>query len=295
MNIRLDEILVKMIEMDAADVNITEKLEISYRVGKDIVKIPQSYVSNSNIHTILLDLTGSDQVIMDLYKPQEIDGSYKFVYNNSVYYFRYNISLTIRNVHISIRKLINKIPSFESIDLNDSKIRPLIDDMLQVREGLYLIVGATGSGKSTTIVTLLDHILQQKRVKTITLESPIEFYFDNNRYDSSVVIQKEIGRDTESFYKGVVAAMRQNPDILFVGEVRDKDTAIACMNAALTGHMVIATLHAKSIEKTKDRISYLLEDITNDIDFINGIIYQKLVKDKDRGVKAIRDVYINNN
>ena len=227
-----------------------------------------------------------------MYKPSALDGSYKFRYKEQNYYFRYNISLAERKIAISIRKLINKVPNFKSIQMDEPKMLEFIGKANKIEEGLFLIVGATGSGKSTTIVTMLDYIMKNNAIKTISLESPIEFYFDNSNYENSIILQREIGKDTESFYQGLVDAMRQNPDVIFVGEIRDQKTAQAALNAALTGHMVVATLHASSIDKTFDRMKFLLEGVTNDFSFISGIVYQKLQKDKILGVKAIRDVYI---
>jgi len=167
-----------------------------------------------------------------------------------------------------------------------------VEKMNRIPEGLFLIVGATGSGKSTTIVTALDYLLKNNAIKLITLEAPIEFYFDDSNYENSIVLQREIGKDVESFYQGLVDAMRQNPDVIFVGEIRDRKTAEAALNAALTGHMVVATLHASGIEKTFDRMKYLLDGVTDDFSFIEGIVFQKLIKDKTLGVKAVRDVYL---
>jgi len=289
---RLEDILAYAIEQNAGDINITEEDTLSFRIGKDIKEIPGTFINRDQAQQIVLKLTQNNAAYVDLYKPSEIDGSYKMHYKNKDWFFRYNISLASNKVHISIRKLIEAIPDFHKIQMDEPKMMEFLNDMNQVKEGLYLVVGATGSGKSTTIVTALDYIMKNNNVKVITLEAPIEFYFNKKNYPNTVILQREVGKDTNSFYQGLVAAMRQNPDIIFVGEIRDKQTAEAALNASLTGHMVVATLHAKSIEKTKERMQYLLDGITNDFDFINGIVYQKLVKDPELGVRAIRDVYI---
>jgi len=289
----LEEILAYSIENNAADINIVEDLPLSFRINKSLLKLKDNVIDKETARIIMRQLTDSDTVYADLYKPSAIDGSYKFVYKDKKYYFRYNISLSERRVAISVRKLINKIPSFEEIQLDAPEMLEYIEKMNQIKEGLFLVVGATGSGKSTTIVTLLDYIMRNNFIKVISLESPIEFFFDNFAYENSIILQREIGRDVDSFYQGLVDAMRQNPDVIFVGEIRDKKTAEAALNAALTGHMVVATLHASGIEKTFERMKYLLEGVTDDFSFISGIVYQKLVKDKEKGVKAVRDVYVN--
>jgi len=229
---------------------------------------------------------------IDVYQKVALDGSYVLMFNNEEFYFRYNISLTVQKVHITIRKLINKIPKFEDIQIVTKEELEFIERINDNKTGLYLLVGATGSGKTTTIVTILDYVLKNNKIKAISLEEPIEFYFKNKNYKNSIIVQREVHKDTKSFYDGLVEAMRQNPDLIFVGEIRDKDTAIAALNAALTGHVVIATLHAKSIEKTNARFKYLLDGVTDDMDFIQGIIFQKLIKENNK-IKAFREVFVN--
>jgi twitching motility protein PilT len=288
----LKEILAYAIEKNAADINIIEEMPLSFRINKSIVKLKENIIQKEVARNAVRELTCSDSAYVDLYKPIPIDGSYKFTYMNKNYYFRYNITLAERKIALSIRKLINEVPDFSNIQMNEPNMIKYIERMNKIPEGLFLIVGATGSGKSTTIVTALDYILKNNAIKLITLESPIEFYFNDSNYEDSIVLQREIGKDVESFYQGLVDAMRQNPDVIFVGEIRDKKTAEAALNAALTGHMVVATLHASGINKTFDRMKYLLDGITDDFSFIEGIVFQKLIKDEKLGVKAVRDVYL---
>jgi twitching motility protein PilT len=288
----IDKILFYGIRVNASDINITSDMDIYVRVNGDIEKIeikPTQTLMNNYVDK----LTSSSGKKVDIYRNESVDGSYTLKFNNEEYFFRYNIVLSNNRIHITIRKLIHKIPKFEDIQITTEKELEFIERINKNINGLYLLVGATGSGKTTTIVTILDYVLKQNKIKAISLEEPIEFYFDNKYYEHSFIIQREIGKDTKSFYSGLVEAMRQNPDIIFVGEIRDQQTASAALNASLTGHVVIATLHAKSIEKTKDRFKYLLEGITNDFDFIQGIIYQQLNKDSSGTIKAERDVYIN--
>jgi len=288
----LKEILAYAIEKNAADINIVEEMPLSFRIDKSIVKLKENIIQKEVARNAVRELTHSDSTYVDLYKPVPIDGSYKFTYMNKNYYFRYNITLAERRIALSIRKLINEVPDFSKIQMDEPGMMEYVEKMNRIPEGLFLIVGATGSGKSTTIVTALDYLLKNNAIKLITLEAPIEFYFDDSTYENSIVLQREIGKDVESFYQGLVDAMRQNPDVIFVGEIRDRKTAEATLNAALTGHMVVATLHASGIEKTFDRMKYLLDGVTDDFSFIEGIVFQKLVKDETLGVKAVRDIYL---
>lgn len=287
----INNILIQGINNNASDINITSDENLYFRLNGDINKVELKPTINLlNMYVDKLTLNQAKKI--DIYNKESIDGSYIFNYQNKNYYFRYNIGLSNLKIHITIRKLIEAIPKFEDIQLNSEKELQFVEKINKLVNGLYLLVGATGSGKSTTIVTILDYILKNNKIKVISLEEPIEFYF-KNEYQNSFVVQREIGRDTKSFYSGLVEAMRQNPDVIFVGEIRDMQTAEAALNAALTGHVVLGTLHAKSIEKTKDRLKYLLNNITNDFDFLSGIMYQKLYKENENDkLKAIRDVYV---
>jgi len=289
----INNILIFAIKNNASDINITTNLNVSFRINGDIVKSDLS-PTLTLVNNYIDKITESTTKKIDVFRGEAIDGSYLINYKDEEYYFRYNIVLSNNRIHITIRKLINKIPEFKDIQIINDKELTFIEKINKLNTGLYLLVGATGSGKTTTIVTILDYILKNNKIKAISLEEPIEFYFNNDNYQNSLIIQREVNKDTESFYTGLVEAMRQNPDVIFVGEIRDKNTALAALNASLTGHVVIATLHAKSIEKTKERFKYLLDEITKDFDFIQGIIFQKLIKENGK-LKAIRDVYINEN
>ena len=218
----------------------------------------------------------------------EKDGSYQYRYykdekddEGKIYYFRYNIALTAGEIHITIRKLIDEVLSVEKIGLDSGEGKKFLDVCMELKEGLNICVGATGSGKSTTLATIIHEQLLSKPIKTITLEAPIEYYFPTKKYikNNSIIIQREIPIDSSSFELGLRAAMRQNPDVIFVGEVRDPETAQAALQAANTGHTVMATLHAASAAKAFERLKFLVGHVTNDYSFITSIMFQKLIKE----------------
>lgn len=292
----LEGILQEAIDKNAADINITTNEYLSFRVAGDIEINKSVKYTSTLVFSFIEKLTSSEKTTIDLFQAIEQDGSYIFQSNNGEYSFRYNISLSKKtNAHISIRKLINQIPTFEEIQLDDVHITPFVDNLKDLTTGLYLIVGATGSGKSTTIVTILDTVMKLNKIKVVTLEAPIEYYFNSASYEDSIIVQKEVGRDTLTFDTGLRAAMRQNPDVIFVGEIRDRPTAEAALQAALTGHVVVATLHAKSVDKTKQRLNFLLDGIiaANEFDFLRGIVFQKLKKTEENKIIATRDVWLN--
>jgi len=288
----LNQILQKAIEKKVNDINITENRDIYFRIGKDLVR-SKIFIDNVLIEEIVTELAG-DSAYITIYKGEPIDRSYQFEKINAEtgevekFYFRYNIVKVDKGIHITIRNLVNKIPKFETIQFTgeeaNSFLKSIEDSIIgesKMNGGIYIISGATGSGKTTTILTLIDYILKKYDKKVITIEAPIEYRFTED-YGNSLIEQREVPRDVATFDQGVIDAMRQNPDVIFIGEIRDKETAYTAYTAALTGHTVFATLHANSTQKVIDRLKSLLEDTKEvDFSFIKGVVHQRLVKDKD--------------
>jgi twitching motility protein PilT len=145
-----------------------------------------------------------------------------------------------------IRHIKAKIPAFEELHLPE-----VIRDLALTRRGLVLVTGTTGSGKSTTLASMLDYINQTEAVNIITVEDPIEYLYRDNK---SIISQREIGVDTLSYANALRAALRQDPDVLLVGEVRDLETMQIALTAADTGHMVFATIHTTNATETIQRV-----------------------------------------
>lgn len=290
----LQDLLEESISLNASDIHITQDLPVAYKVdGKTkIMTDEEHYMFQQYVTNIVDDLTHSARTISKLYAPADIDGTY--VYRNKdeeEYYFRFNICLAKGVPHITIRKLINKVPSIEEIKMNEGDGAKFFNECLKMQEGLYLVIGATSSGKSTTLTCVVDALLKAGGKKAVTLEAPIEYFYEPLDYEpyDSIIIQRDIGMDTASFDLGLRAAMRQAPDIILVGEIRDKETASSALQAANTGHVVLATLHAASVELAVERLRFLVGGITNDFSFVKAIMSQKLVFDEELGKrKAIR-------
>ena len=287
---KLEKILDKCIELNASDVNITSEQHSAMRINRDIFIFDdyEHHLSVYDVQDICTKITGGNNYLIPLYSPMEKDGSYQYRYykdekdiEGKIYYFRYNIALTAGEIHITIRKLIDEVLSVEKIGLDSGEGKKFLDVCMELKEGLNICVGATGSGKSTTLATIIHEQLLSKPIKTITLESPIEYYFPTKKYikNNSIIIQREIPIDSSSFELGLRAAMRQNPDVIFVGEIRDPETAQAALQAANTGHTVMATLHAASAAKAFERLKFLVGNVTNDYSFITSIMFQKLIKE----------------
>jgi pilus retraction protein PilT len=164
---------------------------------------------------------------------------------------RVNLYHTLGRLAAVLRPIRNDIPPLAELGLP----APLLESWMQRRFGLILITGPTGSGKSTTVASCLDWINRNQSRHIVTLEDPIEFLFTN---DKSLFSQREIRQDSTSFSTGLRSALRQSPDVLFLGEIRDPETAITALHAAETGHLVISTLHSSSVVETLDRFTHLL-------------------------------------
>jgi pilus retraction protein PilT len=168
---------------------------------------------------------------------------------------RVNLYHTLGRLAAVLRPIRNDIPPLAELGLPG----PLLESWMQRRYGLILVTGPTGSGKSTTVASCLDWINHHQARHIVTLEDPIEFLFTNDR---SLFSQREIRHDSGSFTTGLRAALRQSPDVLFLGEIRDAETALTALHAAETGHLVISTLHSSSVVETLDRFSHLLKSET---------------------------------
>ena len=168
---------------------------------------------------------------------------------------RVNLYHTLGRLAAVLRPIRARIPPLAELGLPAT----LLESWMQRRFGLILVTGPTGSGKSTTVASCLDWINNHLARHIVTLEDPIEYLFENNL---SYFSQREIRQDSATFASGLRAALRQSPDVLFLGEIRDPETAVTALHAAETGHLVISTLHSSSVVETLERFSHLLKSET---------------------------------
>ncbi|WP_430459519.1 PilT/PilU family type 4a pilus ATPase [Thalassolituus sp. LLYu03] len=192
----------------------------------------------------------------------------------NAFYQRNQISLVVRNIRMTV-------PKFEEL-----RLPPVLKDCIMAKRGLILVVGATGSGKSTTLAALIDYRNANAAGHIITIEDPVEFV---HRHQKSVVNQREVGVDTRSFHDALKNTLRQAPDVIQIGEIRDQETMEHVLNYAETGHLVVSTLHANNANQAVDRIlnffpetrhPQILQDLGNNL---LAIVSQRLVPDKSGG------------
>lgn len=236
------EIVHTAVERDASDLHMTVGLPPVYRIHGELVNEGEEVLTEEHIVDAVRQLANEKQ-LEELKRDGESDFAVTF---DGAIRMRCNAFRQQGHTALALRMLPMKIPSIQDLDLV-----PVIVEQAEKPRGLVLLTGPTGSGKSSTLAALLDHINHTKRRHIITLENPIEFIYEP---DLCIVNQREVGDDTGSFAAGLRAALRQDPDVILVGEMRDLETISTAITAAETGHLVFGTLHTKGAANTIDRI-----------------------------------------
>lgn len=227
--------------MGASDIHIGQDQYIKCRIDGKIVNMGDVIVDVAQIEAFARELIGEKFEKISLIG--EADVGFTFPCGVRV---RGNIYHQNRKLSIALRIFPNRIPQIEELGLPEC-----IEEIPNMKNGIVLVTGETGSGKSTTLAALLDRINHTRQAHIITLEDPIEYVFEQ---DKCIVSQREIGVDTESYKSGLRSILREDPDIIMIGEMRDYETIEAALTAAETGHLVLTTLHTNSASDTIDRI-----------------------------------------
>ncbi len=277
-------LLEAMRRLNASDLHMKVGTPPVYRVAGTLRRadMPSFAVNEGQIEKLMEAIT--PKLKLDLYERRgSVDFSYHLPDGDR---FRINILKSYDQMHAAIRRVKAEIPSFEELHL--PPIYQKLSD--ETPEGLILVVGVTGSGKSSTMAAMIDHINIHRSENIISIEDPVEYAFRPKR---SIVSQREIGIDLESFADGLRSAVRQDPDVIFVGELRDKDTVLAAIQASETGHLVFGTLHTAD---TMQAVQRMLEFFPKeDQDFIRrslsntlkAIMAQKLLPACDEKISRV--------
>ena len=247
----LQKLLAFGIERGVSDIHFEVGYPPHYRLHGELlgaIKVPAMSVGDTEaIARIILEDRGS--TVVDFTRPfREIDVSYQLADRGR---FRATIFRQRGQVGIVLRLIPVEVASLEQLNLPT-----VLAEIADVRRGLVLVTGATGNGKSTTIAAMVRHINETRHAHIITIEDPIEFV---HTPDKCMIIQREIGADTESFSDALGAALRQDPDVIVVGEIRDRETAQTALKAAETGHVVLAAIHTPDAVGTIQRLVGLFE------------------------------------
>ena len=241
-DLKIEQLLRAMVDHKASDLHIRTGVPPIYRINGSLTKIFETRVDPGMMDSFLDDIMNRDQKLR-FEQNKECDFA---VGARDMGRFRVNVFRQRGTIAVVIRHIKAKIPAFEELHLPE-----VIRDMALTRRGLVLVTGTTGSGKSTTLASMLDYINQREAVNIMTVEDPIE---DLYRDDKAIISQREIGVDTLSYANALRAALRQDPDVLLVGEIRDLETMQIALTAADTGHMVFATIHTTNATETIQRV-----------------------------------------
>ena len=232
-----------------SDMHVKVGRPVSLRIDDDLTPLPEgSPVDEQTLYYFLGILLSEKnlEIISNEESPRDVDTA--FEWKEQGVNFRLNVFRDRDGLAFVMRVLASIIPPIQEVGLPSEKIW---QDISELKRGLVLVTGVTGSGKSTTISSLINHINLTRKTRIITLEDPVEFLFKS---ESSMVSQRQVGQDVPSFSDGLRSALRENPDIIFVGESRDTETASLALSAAETGHLVFSTLHTRDAKGALSRI-----------------------------------------
>jgi twitching motility protein PilT len=281
------QLLLRAYEEEASDLHISFGIPAVFRIDGELRQLGEQTYTSIELERMVGAILPEDKKA-EFESNGETDFSFAL---QDLCRFRINAFHQRGEVSIAARLIPTEIPTIEQLGMP-----AILYDLAKKPQGLILVTGPTGSGKSTTLAAMIDYVNSNDAKHIITLEDPIEYLHDHKK---SIVNQREIGVDTQSFANGLRAALRQDPDIILVGEMRDLETISTAITAAETGHLVLATLHTSSAATTIDRIidvfpphqqSQVRIQLAN---VLQGIISQRLfVKKEGRGRVAATEILI---
>lgn len=277
MKAKLDQYLQFVVENRGSDLHLKSGAVIHYRKDGELLTLYNDICSVSDIENIAKSIL-SDEQFEQLQETKELDLNYSFDDKN---HFRVNFFYHVDGLSIVFRLIPMEILSFEELRLPE-----VLKELSDTPRGLILVTGVTGSGKSTTIATMIDRINRTQKKHIVTIEDPIEFLHHDKQ---SLISQRGVGQDTLSFQNAFKSVLREDPDVIFVGEIRDLESLETALHAASTGHLVFSTLHTIDAKETINRLINMFP--VNDQNRIRltlssvleGIVSQRLVKRKDGG------------
>lgn len=271
----LSALLQRMRDLRASDLHLAVQRRPVVRIDGELKPLKDAgFMSDADIEAALAQLTTTEERA-HLAHERELD----LAYQDATGRYRVNVAFANGMPYISVRALASRIPTLEELELP-----PVAGRLALLPRGLVLVTGPTGSGKSTTLAALVEHINQNAARRIVTVEDPIEYVFEDKR---SVISQRQVGRDTHSFAEAIKRALRQDVNVLLIGEMRDLATIAATLTAAETGILVLATLHTPSAPEVVDRIvdvfpAHQQAQIRAQLSMtLAGVLAQRLVKRAD--------------
>jgi twitching motility protein PilT len=285
---RIDELLRQMKQQGASDLHLTSGSAPFMRVHGEMVKLNYKNVSPDTCQGLIFEILNEKQ--KEIFTANwDLDLSYPL---HGVGRFRVNVFMQRNGISAVFRLIPETVKSISELDLPDQ-----LKDLIDISEGLILVTGPTGSGKSTTLASMIHTINQTHQAHIITIEDPIEFVHNN---DKCLISQRELASHTKSFDNALRAALREDPDIILVGEMRDLETISLAITAAETGHLVFGTLHTNNAIKTVDRMIDVFPEMQQTqirvmlSESLRGVVSQALLPRPNRqGRVPVCEVLIN--
>jgi len=286
---RIDAFLKLGLAQGCSDVHLAVGVPPMLRMNGDLMPIKFRELSETELETYLLEILTATQKDK-LQEGHDLDFSYV---GEEGARFRVNVFRKATGIGAVFRNIPGDVPTLDQLNVPE-----ILKKFCDFHQGMVLVTGSTGTGKSTTLAAMVDHLNETRNLNIISLEDPIEFVHPSKQCQ---IIQREVGTHVKSFADGVRSAMREDPDVILVGELRDAETISMAMTAAETGHLVLGTLHTTGAVKTLDRI---IDALPGDLReqtkgflamSLKAVVTQVLIKTPDgRGRRAILEILVNN-
>jgi len=281
------QLLMVMVKQDASDLYITSGMPPSYRINGPIIPLKQEPLNSIQTEQLANSTMSEKQraafaIDMEMNLALSYEGMGRF---------RVNIFRQRGDIGMVIRKITTEVPTIDELGLPN-----VFKEIAMSKRGLVIMVGATSSGKSTSLAAMVDHRNRNQAGHIITIEDPIEFVHQHRK---SVITQREVGTDTESFKAALKNTLRQAPDVILVGEIRDRETMEHALEFAETGHLCMATLHANNANQALERVlNFFPEEMHPQVRLnlamnMKSILSQRLVKTQDGGRKVAIEILMN--
>ncbi len=286
----LESLFDAVINQNGSDLHLSEGRYPTIRINGELVPLLNTKTLDKQDTLEILKEMVSSETLSKFETQLELNFAYEYKEGNR---FRGNAFVQQGRVGVVLRLISNKIPTLEELNLPSA-----LYDFTRKKQGFFLVVGPVGQGKSTTLASMIEQINQERAEHIITIEQPIEYVYTQRK---SIIDQREVPIDTKDFYTGLIGTLRQDVDVILVGEMRDKETIQAAVTAAETGHLVFSTLHTNNAAQTIDRIIDSFPAEQQDQIRIQlsssllGIFSQRLIPRISGGMIPTYELLVNNN